>query len=551
MSHQSSLIASDINAYLAQHESKELLRFITCGSVDDGKSTLIGRLLHDSKMIYEDQLAAINKESKRVGTTGDQPDLALLVDGLQAEREQGITIDVAYRYFSTAKRKFIIADTPGHEQYTRNMATGASTADLAIILVDARYGVQTQTRRHSYIVSLLGIKHIVVAINKMDLVAFDLNRFNEIQTEYMSLAEKLGLSDIHFCPISALQGDNVVDPSVNTPWYQGPTLMELLEDVDTGRERSKSFRYPVQYVSRPNLNFRGYAGTIASGAIEVGQTVKVLPSNKQSTVKSIVTMDGDLDRAFAPMAVTLTLNDEIDISRGDTLVLADDDVEPINAFKAKLIWMDQAPLKVGSNLLVKTAASKSSGRITDIHYKVDVNSQETLPAETLSLNEIAEVSVQLDRAIQMDPYQENGATGSFVVIDRLTNRTIAAGMMVDSERPIANNELHSESAVDTALRSRRLGHNALVIGLPNSSNTLLFTLEKRLFDQGFLPMVSRCADEVALLKEAGLVVLSTAKDASDIVIGVDANCDVYLDSTLPIEKQVDLIMQSLTELKLL
>lgn len=551
MSHQSSLIASDINAYLAQHESKELLRFITCGSVDDGKSTLIGRLLHDSKMIYEDQLAAINKESKRVGTTGDQPDLALLVDGLQAEREQGITIDVAYRYFSTAKRKFIIADTPGHEQYTRNMATGASTADLAIILVDARYGVQTQTRRHSYIVSLLGIKHIVVAINKMDLVAFDKKRFNEIQTEYISLAEKLGLSDTHFCPISALQGDNVVDSSVNTPWYQGPTLMELLEDVDTGRKMSETFRYPVQYVSRPNLNFRGYAGTIASGAIEVGQTVKVLPSNKQSTVKSIVTMDGDLDRAFAPMAVTLTLDDEIDISRGDTLVLADDDVEPINAFKAKLIWMDQAPLQVGSNLIVKTAASKSSGRITDIHYKVDVNSQETLPAETLSLNEIAEVSVQLDRAIQMDPYQENAATGSFVVIDRLTNRTIAAGMMVESERPIANNELHSESAVDTALRSRRLGHNALVIGLPNSSNTLLFTLEKRLFDQGFLPMVNRCADEVALLKEAGLIVLSTAKGGSDIVIGIDANCDVYLDSTLPIEKQVGLIMQSLTELKLL
>jgi bifunctional enzyme CysN/CysC len=551
MSHQSSLIASDINAYLAQHENKELLRFITCGSVDDGKSTLIGRLLHDSKMIYEDQLAAINKESKRVGTTGDQPDLALLVDGLQAEREQGITIDVAYRYFSTAKRKFIIADTPGHEQYTRNMATGASTADLAIILVDARYGVQTQTRRHSYIVSLLGIKHIVVAINKMDLVEFDQNRFNEIRTEYVSLADKLGLSDIHFCPISALQGDNVVDPSLNTPWYQGPTLMELLEDVDTKRVTSEAFRYPVQYVNRPNLNFRGYAGTIASGFIEVGQTVKVLPSNKHSTVKSIVTMDGNLTRAFAPMAVTLTLEDEIDISRGDTLVLANDEIEPISAFRAKLIWMDQSPLKLGSNLLIKTATSKSSGLVTDIHYKVDVNTQETLPADALSLNEIAEVSVQLDRTIQMDPYKDNGATGSFVVIDRFTNRTIAAGMMVEAERHIASNELHFESAVDATLRSRRLGHNALIVGLPNSSKSLLFTLEKHLFDRGFLPTVSHCSDEAALLKEAGLIVLSTVEDGSDLVIGVEANCDVYVDSTLTIEKQVNLIMQSLTELKLL
>jgi bifunctional enzyme CysN/CysC len=551
MSHQSSLIASDINAYLEQHENKELLRFITCGSVDDGKSTLIGRLLHDSKMIYEDQLAAINKESKRVGTTGDQPDLALLVDGLQAEREQGITIDVAYRYFSTAKRKFIIADTPGHEQYTRNMATGASTADLAIILVDARYGVQTQTRRHSYIVSLLGIKHIVVAINKMDLVEFDQNRFNEIQVEYLALADKLGLKDIHFCPISALQGDNVVDPSVNTPWYQGSTLMELLEVVDTGRATSESFRYPVQYVSRPNLNFRGYAGTIASGSIEVGQRVKVLPSNKQSTVKSIVTMDGNLERAFAPMAVTLTLNDEIDISRGDTLVLSNDEVEPIYAFRAKLIWMDQSPLKVGNNLLIKTSAAKSTGRISEIYFKVDVNSQESLPADSLSLNEIAEVSLQLDRAIQMDPYQVNGATGSFVVIDRLTNRTIAAGMMVDAEQPIENNEIHSETAVDETLRSRRLGHKALIVGLPNISNSVLYTLEKRLFDRGLLPAVSTRTEDAALLKEAGLIVLSTIESGSDLVIGAQANSKVYLDITLPTEKQVDLILQSLTELKLL
>ncbi len=550
MSHQSSLIANDINTYLEQHENKELLRFITCGSVDDGKSTLIGRLLHDSKMIYEDQLAAINKESKRVGTTGEQPDLALLVDGLQAEREQGITIDVAYRYFSTAKRKFIIADTPGHEQYTRNMATGASTADLAIILVDARYGVQTQTRRHSFIVSLLGIKHIVIAINKMDLVAFDQNRFNEIQTEFLALADKLGLSDIHFCPISALVGDNVVDPSVNTPWYQGPTLMELLENVDIGRATSESFRYPVQYVSRPNLDFRGYAGTIASGSIKVGQTVKVLPSNRQSKVKSIVTMDGNLERAFAPMAVTLTLEDEIDISRGDTLVLSDDAVEPINALRAKLIWMDQSPLKVGNNLLIKTTAAKSSGRVTDIHFKVDVNSQEALPADTLALNEIAEVSLQLDRPIQMDPYHANAATGAFVVIDRFTNRTIAAGMMVEAEQPIELTEIHTESVVDAALRSRRLGHNAVIVGLPNITDSVLYTLEKRLFDTGHLPAVSRHPEEAALLKQAGLVVLSTLAEGSDLVIGQQPQCDAYLDLSLPTEKQVDLILQALTELKL-
>jgi len=325
MSHQSDLIASDILEYLKQHENKELLRFLTCGNVDDGKSTLIGRLLHDSKMIYEDQLAAIEKDSAKSGTTGEKIDLALLVDGLAAEREQGITIDVAYRYFSTSKRKFIIADTPGHEQYTRNMATGASTCDLAIILIDARYGVQTQTKRHSFIASLLGIKHVVVAVNKMDLLDFSEERFNEIREDYLAFAEKLSLTDIRFVPMSALDGDNVVERSERSPWFDGQTLMEILETVEISEDKNlDNFRLPVQYVNRPNLDFRGFCGTIAAGTIKPGETIMALPSQKTSKVESIVTYDGNLEEAFVGQAVTLTLEDEIDISRGDVIVKIDD-----------------------------------------------------------------------------------------------------------------------------------------------------------------------------------------------------------------------------------
>ncbi|MDX1706797.1 sulfate adenylyltransferase subunit CysN, partial [Pseudidiomarina sp.] len=342
MSHASPLIEENILKYLDQHENKELLRFITCGSVDDGKSTLIGRLLHDSKMIFEDQLAAITKDSKTMGTTGERIDLALLVDGLQSEREQGITIDVAYRYFSTDKRKFIIADTPGHEQYTRNMATGASTCDLAIILIDARHGVQTQTRRHSFIVSLLGIKHVIVAVNKMDLVDFSQDRYKEIQDEYLKLAGQLDIPDIHFAPISALEGDNVVNRSENTPWFRGRTLIEYLETIEINRANAnKSFRFPVQYVNRPNLNFRGFAGTIASGTVKVGATIRALPSGKVSTIKSIVTFDGELEEAAAPLAVTLTLNDEIDISRGDMIVEKDALPHMSNRLRAKVVWMQE------------------------------------------------------------------------------------------------------------------------------------------------------------------------------------------------------------------
>jgi sulfate adenylyltransferase subunit 1 len=433
MSHQSDLIATDIDAYLKQHEQKELLRFLTCGSVDDGKSTLIGRLLHDTKMIYEDQLEAVRSDSVRHGTTGERIDLALLVDGLQAEREQGITIDVAYRYFSTAKRKFIIADTPGHEQYTRNMATGASTCDLAIILVDARHGVATQTRRHTYIASLLGIRHIVVAINKMDLVGFDEAVFEKIKADYRAFSAKLDMPEVYFVPISALEGDNVVNRSESAPWYQGQTLMEILESVPVSADKNfTDFRFPVQYVNRPNLDFRGFCGKIASGVIRVGETVKVLPSGKTSTVKSLVTYDGNLQEAFAGQAITITLTDEIDISRGDTLVLAQDEVPQTHGVKAHLVWMTEKACNSGSSYLFKFASKVVSGRVDKIHHRIDVNTQESIAADSLQLNDIAVVDVQLNQPVVVDAYQTNRATGAFIVIDRLTNITVGAGMV--SER---------------------------------------------------------------------------------------------------------------------
>lgn len=431
MSHQSDLISQDIGAYLAQHESKELLRFLTCGSVDDGKSTLIGRLLHDSKMIYEDQLAAIQSDSAKHGTTGEKVDLALLVDGLQAEREQGITIDVAYRYFSTAKRKFIIADTPGHEQYTRNMATGASTCDLAIILIDARYGVQTQTRRHSYIASLLGIQHIVVAVNKMDLMDFSEKTFNQIQQDYAAFANKLGLDkDIYYVPISALEGDNVVNNSERAPWYQGQSLMEILESVEVAADKNiADFRFPVQYVNRPNLDFRGFCGTIASGEVKVGDEVQALPSGKTSKVKEIVTYDGNLPSAFVDQAVTLTLEDEIDISRGDMLVHANVDVKPTNHLRGHIVWMAEAPLKAKQQYFFKFASNLTSGHIETIIHGIDVNTQKHHSTEQLQLNDIALADITLTQSVIVDEYQRNRGTGAFIMIDRLTNGTVAAGMV--------------------------------------------------------------------------------------------------------------------------
>ncbi len=490
MSHQSELIGEDILAYLAQHERKELLRFLTCGNVDDGKSTLIGRLLHDSKMIYEDHLEAITRDSKKVGTTGDDVDLALLVDGLQAEREQGITIDVAYRYFSTAKRKFIIADTPGHEQYTRNMATGASTCDLAIILIDARHGVQTQTRRHSYIASLLGIRHIVVAINKMDLKGYDQGVFEAIRADYLDFVERIGLAPttLHFVPMSALKGDNVVNRSADTPWYDGPPLMEILETVEIAGDRNLAdMRFPVQYVNRPNLNFRGFAGTLASGIVRKGDAVVALPSGKASRVKSIVTYEGELEQAGPGQAITLTLEDEIDVSRGDMLVHADDRPPVTDTFEAMLVWMAEEPLRPGKKYDIKRATSYLPGSIPRIVHQVDVNTLEQDAASELRLNEIARVRVSLDAPIALDGYAQNRTTGAFIVIDRLTNGTVGAGMIV-AEPVQGTAGARPEAHVTDEERAARFGQRpatVLFTGLSGAGkSTLAYAVERALFDAG-------------------------------------------------------------------
>ncbi|PHR85512.1 MAG: sulfate adenylyltransferase subunit CysN [Colwellia sp.] len=430
MSHQSDLIEEDIQAYLKQHENKELVRFLTCGSVDDGKSTLIGRLLHDSKMIFEDQLAAIEKDSKKSGTTGDTIDLALLVDGLQSEREQGITIDVAYRYFSTDKRKFIIADTPGHEQYTRNMATGASTCDIAIILIDARYGVQVQTRRHSFICSLLGIKHIIVAVNKMDLVDYSQERYQAIKKDYREFTESLNFSDVRFIPMSALNGDNVVEESENMSWYPGATLMKLLNTMDVKEtEEFTELRFQVQYVNRPNLDFRGFAGTLASGHVLVGDTIVALPSGKESVVKEIVTFDGNLERADKGMAVTLTLEDEIDISRGEMIVKKGSLPTSAKELNATVVWMHENELEPGREYFIKHGSKMTTGHASKIVSKYDVNTMEKLATSQLAMNEIGIVDFVISEALHFDDYQENRGTGAFIIIDRLSNVTVGAGMI--------------------------------------------------------------------------------------------------------------------------
>lgn len=545
MSHQSDLIATDIDAYLDQHENKELLRFLTCGSVDDGKSTLIGRLLHDSKMIYEDQLAAIQNDSKKVGTTGEEVDLALLVDGLQAEREQGITIDVAYRYFSTARRKFIIADTPGHEQYTRNMATGASTCDLAIILIDARHGVQVQTRRHSFIVSLLGIKHTLVAVNKMDLVDYSEERFEAIKQDYLEFARGLGLKDIHFAPISALKGDNVVNPSENMPWYTGESLMETLENVEiAGDANFEELRFPVQYVNRPNLNFRGYCGTLSSGVVRPGDEVTVLPSGKSSKVKSIVTFDGELAEAFAPMSVTLTLEDEIDISRGDILVHSHQVPESHNRFNAHLVWMSEQPLQAGRNYEIKLSTTRTAGRVSAIHHAIDVNTLQQSPTATLGLNEIAQVEIQLETPVVADDYKRHKGTGSFIIVDRLTNATVAAGMVIGQDADAGSIELHNTSALTTEARARRFGQQAALVSLSGAdattADTLLYTLEQQLFAQGRMPIVLREGqlEQAESLKAAGLLLLTDVDTAA-----ADLSIDLSSLSGTPAEQVMELLVK--------
>ena len=433
MAHQSDLIEKDILAYLKSQEEKSLLRFITCGSVDDGKSTLIGRLLWDSKMVFEDQLAALEADSRKVGTQGGAIDYALLLDGLQAEREQGITIDVAYRFFSTDKRKFIVADTPGHEQYTRNMVTGASTAQVAILLVDARKGLLTQTRRHSFLVSLVGIRHVVLAVNKMDLTGYDRERFAAIRADYERFAAPLGFASVTAIPISALNGDNIIEQSAMTPWYDGPTLMQYLETVQVEQSsHDQPFRLPVQWVNRPHLDFRGFCGTIASGRIRPGDRVQVASSGTTSSVARIVAMNGDLAEAVAGQAVTLTLADEIDISRGDLLATPDDRPLPTRHPEAYLVWMSDEPLQPGQLYLVKTASSVTPGRVTSVRYGVDVNTHEQTQVATLGLNGIGAVRLELDRAVPFDPYRRNRDTGSFILIDRYTNATVAAGLVTSA-----------------------------------------------------------------------------------------------------------------------
>ncbi|MDR5886693.1 sulfate adenylyltransferase subunit CysN [Vreelandella janggokensis] len=504
MSHQSKLIAEDIEQYLREHENKDLLRFITCGSVDDGKSTLIGRLLHDSKMIFEDQLAAITKASKTSGTTGDNVDLALLVDGLQSEREQGITIDVAYRFFSTDKRKFIIADTPGHEQYTRNMATGASTASLAVILIDARHGVQTQTRRHSFIADLLGIQHLIVAINKMDLIDYSEQRFEEIKAEYQRVAEKLNAPDIQFVPMSALEGDNVVNPSANMPWYQGETLIERLESVEITHDQNlRDLRFPVQYVNRPNLDFRGYSGTLAAGILTQGQTIRALPSGKTTQVERIVTYDGDLEAAYPGDAITVTLVDEIDVSRGDWLVEENSQAPLATRFEADIVWMHETPLETNKLYDLKLATREMAGKVSVIDYQIDVNTLEHRHAEHLDLNTIARCQVELTAPVPVDDYRTSPGTGSFIIIDRLTNITVGAGMVhqqLESELPYEFRENDSKAnvvwnraSVTPDLRARIKGHAGKCVwftGLSGSGkSTLANALEVELNRRGYHTML--------------------------------------------------------------
>src|SRR4051812_39114578 len=488
------LSQEDIHTYLARHQKKELLRLLTCGSVDDGKSTLIGRLLHDTKMIYEDQLAALKRDSEKVGTTGKgEIDLALRTEGRKAEREKGITIDVAYRYFSTDRRKFIIADTPGHEQYTRNMATGASTCQLAVILIDARHGVQTQTRRHSFIVSLLGIRHVVVAINKMDLVGYSQEVFERIKDEYTGFVAKLGLPDITFIPMSALKGDNVASKSDAMPWYSGPPLLDHLETVHIASDRNLTdLRFPVQYVIRPNLDFRGFAGTVASGIVRKGDEVMVLPSGKRSRVKSIVTYDGELDEAFAPQAVTVTLTDEVDVSRGDMLVHPDNPPHVSSQIEAMVVWMAEQPLVPGRTYTLKQTTRQAAAEVAAFRYGVDVNTLEHRAVARLGLNEVGHVQLSLTQPLVCDPYRANPATGAFILIDRLTNTTVGAGVILEAgggrqAEPVATEKARGGGGAPAERESRfdQRPVTVMLVGLTGSGKSrIAYALERRLWDEG-------------------------------------------------------------------
>ncbi len=488
MAHQSELIAKDIGAYLESHEHKSLLRFITCGSVDDGKSTLIGRLLYEAKMVFEDQLSALERDSKRVGTRGAELDFALLVDGLAAEREQGITIDVAYRFFSTERRKFIVADTPGHEQYTRNMVTGASTADLAVILIDARKGVLTQTRRHSFLVRLLGISRVVLAVNKMDLVGYSRTTFDTIVADYSAFAARIGLHDITAIPLSAVYGDNIIERGAHMPWFQGPTLMQHLEEVPVAdASTGKAFRLPVQWVNRPHADFRGFAGQIASGSVQQGDRIRVLPSGRESQIARIVSADGDLPRALAGQSVTVTLTSEVDVSRGDVIAAAANTPQVASQFEATIVWMHEEPLLQGRAYLMKSGARTVTATIAPVKHKINVNTLDELPAERLELNDIGVCELELDRPIPFESYADNRTLGGFILIDRLSNATVGAGLINFALRRSQN--VHWQALdVDKQVRARQKGQRACVLWLTGLSgagkSTIANLVEKRLTAQG-------------------------------------------------------------------
>ncbi|WP_007507430.1 sulfate adenylyltransferase subunit CysN [Pseudofrankia saprophytica] len=534
------LVADDIEEYLRRHENKSMLRFITCGSVDDGKSTLIGRLLYDAKLVFSDQLATLESDSKKVGTQGGELDFALLVDGLAAEREQGITIDVAYRFFSTEHRKFIVADTPGHEQYTRNMVTGASTADLAVILIDARKGVLTQTRRHSYLVSLLGIRHVVLAINKLDLVDYSKDVFDTIEADYRAFAAQIGLEGeaITCIPLSALRGDNITTLSGNTPWYAGPTLVGQLETVQIDDVSAAGpFRLPVQWVNRPDLDFRGFAGQIAGGTVRPGDRVRALPGGQESTVERIVTADGDLAEAFAGQSVTISLADEIDISRGDLLAAAGSPAEVADQFECHLVWMATEPMLPGRPYLLKLGARTLNATIAQPKYKVNVNTLEHTAARTLELNEIGVANLSLDRPVPFDPYTTNRDTGGFILIDRYTHATVAAGLLHFALRRAHN--IHWQAVeVTKTVRASRKGQRPAVVwftGLSGAGKSTIANLvEKKLHDEGFhtylldgdnvrhglnkdlgfteadrVENIRRIAEVARLMADAGLIVLTS------------------------------------------
>ncbi len=576
MAHVSDLIATDIDQYLKLHENKRLLRFITCGSVDDGKSTLIGRLLYESKMLFEDQLAAVEADSKKWGTQGDAIDFALLVDGLAAEREQGITIDVAYRFFSTDKRKFIVADTPGHEQYTRNMVTGASTADVAVLMVDARKGVLTQTRRHAYLVSLLGIRKVIVAINKMDLVDYSEKTYKRIVEDFRAFAGQIGLEDASFIPMSAFRGDNILAPSEAMPWYHGSTLMGYLEtvEVDDMRMQKAPFRMPVQWVNRPDLDFRGFAGTVAGGVVRPGDRVRIQPSGRESTVARIVTHDGDLPQAVAGQSVTLTLTDEVDISRGDVISTIDAPAEVADQFEVALVWMHDEPMLPGRPYLLKIGAKTVTATITGIKYQVNVNTLEHIAAKTLELNAIGVCNLSLDRPIAFDPYTVNRDTGGFILIDRLSNNTVGAGLLHFALRRSHNIHLQHVD-VDKAARAALKGQRGCVLWLTGLSgagkSAIANMVEKKLHamgrhtylldgdnvrhglnkDLGFtdadrVENIRRVAEVARLMVDAGLIVMTafispfrSERRMARGLLEADEFVEIFVDTPLAVAEERD------------